>query len=152
MKHKNYKSKLGAKVTTSEGYSCEIIEYIAWNNCKVLLDGNIIIENVRYESFNKGMIKNHLGEFSRMQLTKGPQFVPGEYDVEFTGRKMFFLNRKFKFLNDISFFKKLNTTYNFHFLENNSFKIFVPLPVAVIVKLAPSENISFIFLTFIKNC
>ena len=59
MKHKNYKSKLGAKVTTSEGYSCEIIEYIAWDNCKVLLDGNIIIENVRYESFNKGMIKNH---------------------------------------------------------------------------------------------
>jgi hypothetical protein len=61
----------------------------------------------------RGVMKNQLGEFSRMQLTKGEQFVPGEYAVEFTGRKMFFLNRYFKSLNGVSFFKKLNTTYNY---------------------------------------
>jgi hypothetical protein len=61
----------------------------------------------------RGVIKDHLGEFSRMQLTKGPQFVPGEYSVEFTGRRLHFLNRKFKFLNDIDFFKGLNTNYTY---------------------------------------
>lgn len=61
----------------------------------------------------RGVIKDHLGEFSRMQLTKGPQFVPGEYSVEFTGRRLHYLNRKFKFLNDIEFFKSLNTNYTY---------------------------------------
>lgn len=62
----------------------------------------------------RGVIRDHLGEYGRMQLTKGPQFVPGEYEIDFTGRKLHFLNRKFKFLNDISFFKKLNTTYQYN--------------------------------------
>jgi hypothetical protein len=61
----------------------------------------------------RGTIKNHIGEFARMQLTKGPQFVPGEYSIDFTGRKLHFLNRKFKFLNKYSFFKKLNTDYTY---------------------------------------
>lgn len=61
----------------------------------------------------RGAIKNHLGEFAKMQLTKGSQFVPGEYNVDFTGRKLHFLNRKFKFLNKYSFFKKLNTNYTY---------------------------------------
>jgi hypothetical protein len=61
----------------------------------------------------RGVIKDHLGEYGKMQLTKGSQFVPGEYDIDFTGRKMHFLNRQFKFLNGIGFFKKLNTTYNY---------------------------------------
>lgn len=61
----------------------------------------------------RGVIKNHLGEFARMQLIKGPQFVPGEYTVDFTGRRLHFLNRRFKFLNDFAFFKSLNTTYTF---------------------------------------
>lgn len=61
----------------------------------------------------RGAIKNHLGEFGRMQLTKGSQFVPGEYNVDFTGRKLHFLNRKFKFLNKYAFFKKLNTDYTY---------------------------------------
>jgi hypothetical protein len=73
-----------------------------------------VLGTTEAELMVRGMIKNHLGEFSRMQLTKGPQFIPGEYDVEFTGRKMFFLNRQFKFLNEFSFFKSLNTTYNYH--------------------------------------
>jgi hypothetical protein len=33
--------------------------------------------------------------------------------VDFTGRKLHFLNRKFKFLNKYSFFKKLNTDYTY---------------------------------------
>lgn len=61
----------------------------------------------------RGAIKNHLGEFAKMQLTKGSQFVPGEYNVDFTGRKLHFLNRKFKFLSKYSFFKKLNTDYTY---------------------------------------
>lgn len=61
----------------------------------------------------RGVIKNHLGEFGKMQLISGPQFVPGEYDVDFTGRKMHFLNKRFKFLNGIDFFKKLNTNYTY---------------------------------------
>lgn len=61
----------------------------------------------------RGAIKNHLGEFGKMQLTKGSQFVPGEYNVDFAGRKLHFLNRKFKFLNKYAFFKKLNTDYTY---------------------------------------
>ena len=61
----------------------------------------------------RGAIKDRLGVFGRMQLTKGPQFVPGEYNVNFSGRKLHFLNRKFKFLNQYSFFKKLNTDYTY---------------------------------------
>lgn len=61
----------------------------------------------------RGAIKDHLGVFERMQLTKGSQFVPGEYNINFSGRKLHFLNRKFKFLNQYSFFKKLNTDYTY---------------------------------------
>lgn len=61
----------------------------------------------------RGAIRDHLGEFGRMQLTKGPQFVPGEYNIDFTGRKLHFLNKKFKFLNKYAFFKKLNTDYTY---------------------------------------
>lgn len=61
----------------------------------------------------RGVIREHLGEYGKMQLISGPQFVPGEYNIDFTGRKMFFLNRWFKSLNGIGFFKKLNTTYNY---------------------------------------
>ena len=73
-----------------------------------------VLGTTEAELLVRGVIKNHLGEFSRMQLTKGPQFVPGEYDVEFTGRKVSFINRNFKFLSNISYFKNLNTNYNYH--------------------------------------
>ncbi len=61
----------------------------------------------------KGVIRDHLGEFARMQLTKGPQFIPGEYSINYTGRRIHFLNRKFKFLSEMDFFKGLNTTYTY---------------------------------------
>ena len=61
----------------------------------------------------RGTIRDHLGVFGRMQLTKGAQFVPGEYNVNFAGRKLHFLNEKFKFLNQYSFFKNLNTDYSY---------------------------------------
>ncbi|MBY0414562.1 MAG: DUF4339 domain-containing protein, partial [Bdellovibrionales bacterium] len=61
----------------------------------------------------RGVIKDHLGVFARMQLTKGAQFVPGEYEVDFTGRRLHFLNRRFRFLNEIEFFKNLNTTFTY---------------------------------------
>lgn len=59
----------------------------------------------------RGVIKDHLGEFGKMQLSQGSQFIPGEYSMEFNGRKIHFLNRKFPFLNNYSFFKGLNTNY-----------------------------------------
>ena len=61
----------------------------------------------------RGVIRDHVGEYDKMQLVSGPQFIPGEYYIDFTGRKVFFLNRWFKVLNRIGFFKKLNTTYNY---------------------------------------
>ena len=61
----------------------------------------------------RGTIKEHLGVFEKMQLTKGAQFVPGEYNVSFSGRKLHFLNEKFKFLNQYTFFKNFNTDYSY---------------------------------------
>lgn len=61
----------------------------------------------------RGVIKERLGEFARMQLLKGPQFVPGEYNIDFSGRKLHFINRHFKFLGQYSLFKKLNKTYKY---------------------------------------
>jgi hypothetical protein len=61
----------------------------------------------------KGKIENHLGKFDRMQMIKGKQFVPGEYKISFSGRKMHFLNQHMSFLRGIDFFKKLNTVINY---------------------------------------
>ena len=61
----------------------------------------------------KGKIEDHLGKFDRMQIIKGKQFVPGEYKISFSGRKMHFLNQHFSFLRGIDFFKKLNTVINY---------------------------------------
>lgn len=72
-----------------------------------------ILGTADVEIMVRGVIRDHLGEYGKMQLVSGPQFVPGEYNIDFTGRKMFFLNRWFKSLNGIGFFKKLNTTYNY---------------------------------------
>lgn len=80
----------------------------------------------------RGVIRNHLGEFGRMQLLKGPQFVPGEYNIDFTGRKIHFINRKFRFLNDVALFKKLNTTYHY----KTSALIFAGTPRDFEVKLS----------------
>lgn len=59
----------------------------------------------------RGIINDHLGQFNKMQLIEGKQFIPGEYDIEFTGRKIHFLNYNFTFLRKIEFFENLNTTY-----------------------------------------
>lgn len=61
----------------------------------------------------KGVMQNHLGEYTRMQMIKGQQFAPGEYNIDFTGRKIHFLNKTFGFLSSIAFFKNLNTTYHY---------------------------------------
>ncbi len=72
-----------------------------------------LLGNEEVDLMVRGTIKDHLGTFEKMQLTKGSKFVPGEYNVIFTGRKLHFLNEKFKFLNQYSFFKKLNTDYTY---------------------------------------
>ena len=61
----------------------------------------------------RGTIRNGVGRFERMQLTKGSQFVPGEYKFDFSGKKIHFINEKFKFLSRFDVFKKLNSAYHF---------------------------------------
>ncbi len=61
----------------------------------------------------KGQIRDHLGKMDKMFLTEGSQFVPGEYKVQFTGKKIHYLNQKIRFLSNVSFFKNLNSTFNF---------------------------------------
>ncbi len=72
-----------------------------------------ILGSTDVEILVRGVMRDHLGEYARMQLTKGEQFVPGEYNIQFSGRRIHFLNSNFRFLNGIDFFKKLNTTYNY---------------------------------------
>lgn len=62
----------------------------------------------------KGEFKNHIGKFTRMALTQGTKFLPGEYAVHVEARETHFLNRNFKSLSGISFFKSLNKTYSYN--------------------------------------
>lgn len=59
----------------------------------------------------KGEFNNHIGKFTRMVLTKGAKFLPGEYTVHVEARETHFLNRNFRTLAGIDFFKSLNKTY-----------------------------------------
>ena len=61
----------------------------------------------------KGQFINHLGKFNRMVLTSGTKFLPGEYKVHAEARETHFLNKHFKMLSSIEFFKSLNKTYTF---------------------------------------
>ena len=61
----------------------------------------------------KGEFKNHTGKFTRMILTHGSKFLPGEYTVHVEGHEKHFLNKNLKFLSGINFFKSLNKTYSF---------------------------------------
>ncbi|MDO9183302.1 MAG: DUF4339 domain-containing protein [Bacteriovorax sp.] len=61
----------------------------------------------------KGEFQNHLGKFSKMLLTKGTKFLPGEYNIHAEAREIHFLNRNFRKLASIAFFKALNKTYVF---------------------------------------
>lgn len=61
----------------------------------------------------KGEFKNHLGKFSRMILSKGDKFLPGEYQYHVEARETHFLNRNFRSLSAIPFFKSLNKNYVF---------------------------------------
>jgi molybdopterin-biosynthesis enzyme MoeA-like protein len=61
----------------------------------------------------KGEFKNHLAKFNRMILTQGSKFLPGEYTVHVVAKETHFLNRNFRSLSGIAFFKSLNKTYTF---------------------------------------
>lgn len=61
----------------------------------------------------KGEFNNHLGKFTRMILTQGTRFLPGDYKVHVEARQAHFINRHFKSLSGISFFKSLNKTYSY---------------------------------------
>lgn len=59
----------------------------------------------------KGKFINHVGKFNKMVLTSGTKFLPGEYNYHVEGKTIHFLNRHFRSLSAISFFKNLNKTY-----------------------------------------
>lgn len=61
----------------------------------------------------KGEFINHVGKFNRMILTHGSKFLPGEYTVHAEAREIHFLNKHFKMLSGIAFFKSLNKTYSY---------------------------------------
>jgi len=59
----------------------------------------------------KGAFKNHLGKFNQMILNDGAKFLPGEYNFQVQARQIHFINRYFKKLSAINFFKSLNKTF-----------------------------------------
>lgn len=59
----------------------------------------------------KGQFVNHLGKFNKMVLTRGSKFLPGEYHYHVEAKQDHFINRHFKSLGQISFFKNLNKSY-----------------------------------------
>ncbi len=59
----------------------------------------------------KGKIQNHVGKFNRMILVKGSKFLPGEYKFKILAKQTHYLNRRFKQLAALSFFRTLNKTY-----------------------------------------
>lgn len=61
----------------------------------------------------KGEFKNHTGKFTRMTLSQGSKFLPGDYRFHVEARETHFINRHFKSLSGIGFFKSLNKSYSF---------------------------------------
>lgn len=61
----------------------------------------------------KGVMNDHLGKFNRMILTQGSKFLPGEYSFHVEARQTHFINRQFRSLSNIDFFKTLNKTYSY---------------------------------------
>lgn len=59
----------------------------------------------------KGQFINHLGKFNKMVLSRGSKFLPGEYNYHVEAKQDHFINRHFKSLSEISFFKNLNKSY-----------------------------------------
>ena len=60
-----------------------------------------------------GNFINHIGKFSKMTLSNGETFVPGEYKFHVESNSTHFLNRTFSSLAKIDFFKKFNKSYIF---------------------------------------
>ncbi|NOT77767.1 MAG: DUF4339 domain-containing protein [Bacteriovoracaceae bacterium] len=61
----------------------------------------------------RGVIKDHLGSFERMSMIKGERLIPGEYEIQFSGKKIHYLNSQFKFLRAMNVFNNLNTNYTY---------------------------------------
>jgi len=61
----------------------------------------------------KGEFNNHVGKFTHMTLTHGVRFLPGEYLFHVEALETHYLNKKFKMLSSIDFFKSLDKTYVF---------------------------------------
>lgn len=61
----------------------------------------------------RGVIKDHLGTFERMSMIKGERLIPGEYEIQFSGKKIHYLNSQFKFLRAMNVFNNLNTNYTY---------------------------------------
>ena len=62
----------------------------------------------------KGEMSKHVGKFSKMSLRKGAKFLPGEYELDVIAKSTHYINRHFKSLSAISFFRSLNKSYHYH--------------------------------------
>ncbi|RPJ75524.1 MAG: DUF4339 domain-containing protein, partial [Alphaproteobacteria bacterium] len=61
----------------------------------------------------KGDFVNHVAKFNKMVLIQGSKFLPGEYQIHAEGRQTHFINRHFKSLSAIPFFKSLNKSFSY---------------------------------------
>lgn len=61
----------------------------------------------------KGDFINHVAKFNKMVLIQGSKFLPGEYQIHAEGRQTHFINRHFKSLSAIPFFKSLNKSFSY---------------------------------------
>ncbi len=61
----------------------------------------------------RGDFRKHLAKFNRMILVTGQKFLPGEYQFHAKAHETHFINKHFRALSGISFFKSLNKTYSF---------------------------------------
>lgn len=61
----------------------------------------------------QGTVENHLGTFGKLKFIKGKQFYPGEYEMEFVGKRIHPITQKFPFLKTFPVIKNLNQTLSF---------------------------------------
>ena len=59
-KHYNFKSRVGEKYMTNEGYEVEIIEYFGANNCTIKFNDDTISRNKKYRHVKNGNIQKPL--------------------------------------------------------------------------------------------
>lgn len=93
-------------VATNKGGSINALIKLRSIKRRIFSEGNV-------EIHIEGVINEHLGEFQKFKQIVGDRFYPGEYLIDFSGKKIHPINEMFPFLSSISFFKNLNSNYKY---------------------------------------